>query len=76
MYSRGIMVLAVIALLLIVVFNASVTGLIPLYAIGVFLSFTLSQAGMARRWWKIGHLAPGARSRAGLGAALRPRAGA
>jgi hypothetical protein len=30
-----------------------------LYAIGVFLSFTLSQAGMARRWWKIGHLAPG-----------------
>jgi hypothetical protein len=36
-----------------------VTALIPLYAIGVFLSFTLSQAGMARRWWKIGHLAPG-----------------
>jgi hypothetical protein len=30
-----------------------------LYAIGVFLSFTLSQAGMARRWWKIGHLKPG-----------------
>jgi len=30
-----------------------------LYAIGVFLSFTLSQAGMARRWWKIGHLAEG-----------------
>jgi hypothetical protein len=29
-----------------------------LYAIGVFLSFTLSQTGMARRWWKIGHLAP------------------
>ena len=44
---------------LIIVFNASVTALIPLYAIGVFLSFTLSQAGMARRWWKIGHLAPG-----------------
>ena len=39
-------------------FNASVTGLIPLYAIGVFLSFTLSQAGMARRWFKIGRLAP------------------
>jgi hypothetical protein len=36
-----------------------VTRLIPLYAIGVFLSFTLSQAGMARRWWKIGHLAEG-----------------
>ena len=35
------------------------TALIPLYAIGVFLSFTLSQAGMAHRWWKIGHLTPG-----------------
>jgi hypothetical protein len=46
-------------LLLIILFNASVSALIPLYAIGVFLSFTLSQAGMARRWWKIGHLAPG-----------------
>ncbi|NLF15277.1 MAG: APC family permease [Anaerolineaceae bacterium] len=58
-YSRGILVLALLACLLIVVFQASVTGLIPLYAIGVFLSFTLSQAGMARRWWKIGHMAPG-----------------
>jgi len=58
-YSRGIMALAGIASLLIIVFRASVTALIPLYAIGVFLSFTLSQAGMARRWWKIGHLLPG-----------------
>ena len=58
-YSRGIVVLAVVASLLIVVFDASVTGLIPLYAIGVFLSFTLSQAGMARRWWKSGPAAPG-----------------
>ena len=33
--------------------------LIPLYAIGVFLSFTLSQTGMAKRWWKIGHLKEG-----------------
>lgn len=59
-YSRGIIALALIASVLIVVFDASVTSLIPLYAIGVFLSFTLSQAGMARRWWKIGHLQPGA----------------
>jgi len=58
-YSRGIAALAAVACLLIVLFNASVTALIPLYAIGVFLSFTLSQAGMARRWWKMGHLAPG-----------------
>lgn len=55
-YSRGIISLAVIASILIVLFRASVTNLIPLYAIGVFLSFTLSQAGMARRWWKIGQL--------------------
>ncbi len=58
-YSRGIVSLAVIASILIIIFQASVTRLIPLYAIGVFLSFTLSQAGMARRWWKIGHLKAG-----------------
>jgi amino acid transporter len=58
-FSRGIIALACIASSLIVVFHASVTGLIPLYAIGVFLSFTLSQAGMAHRWWKAGHLQPG-----------------
>lgn len=58
-YSRGIVALAIISSLLIFIFQASVTRLIPLYAIGVFLSFTLSQAGMARRWWKIGHLAEG-----------------
>jgi amino acid transporter len=58
-YSRGIIALAFIACMLIVAFDASVTGLIPLYAIGVFLAFTLSQAGMARRWWKIGRLQPG-----------------
>jgi len=58
-YSRGIAALGLIACVLIAVFRASVTALIPLYAIGVFLSFTLSQAGMARRWFKIGHLAPG-----------------
>lgn len=58
-YSRGIVALALAASLLIILFQASVTALIPLYAIGVFLSFTLSQAGMARRWWKIGRLQPG-----------------
>ena len=55
-FSRGIVTLAIVASLLIVLFNASVSKLIPLYAIGVFLSFTLSQAGMAHRWWKSGHL--------------------
>ena len=58
-YSRGIVTLAVIASVLMVLFQASVTRLIPLYAIGVFLSFTLSQGGMALRWWKSGRLKPG-----------------
>lgn len=58
-YSYGIVALAAIASILILLFNASVTALIPLYAIGVFLSFTLSQMGMAHRWWKSGKLQAG-----------------
>jgi hypothetical protein len=58
-YSWGIVTLAVISSLIILLFNARVSALIPLYAIGVFLSFSLSQGGMARRWWKIGHLEEG-----------------
>ncbi len=54
-FSRGIISLTVIASILIIIFNASVTALIPLWAVGVFLSFTLSQAGMARHWWKLRH---------------------
>lgn len=55
-YSYGIVSLGALASVLIIVFQASVTRLIPLYAIGVFLSFTLAQAGMARRWWRSGRL--------------------
>jgi len=55
-YSWGIVALALIAALIIIFFQANVTALIPLYAIGVFLSFTLSQIGMAHRWLKIGRL--------------------
>jgi amino acid transporter len=58
-YSRGIIALGLIASALIVLFQASVNLLIPLYAIGVFVSFTLSQTGMAHRWWKVGHLQTG-----------------
>ncbi|MDR3574022.1 MAG: APC family permease [Anaerolineaceae bacterium] len=58
-YSRGIIALGLIASALIILFQASVNQLIPLYAIGVFVSFTLSQSGMAHRWWKVGHLKPG-----------------
>jgi amino acid transporter len=57
-YSRGIVALALIASVILIIFQASVTRLIPLYAIGVFLSFTLSQGGMALRWYKIGKLKP------------------
>jgi amino acid transporter len=57
-YSYGIVALALIASSLIVIFSASVSKLIPLYAIGVFLSFSLSQGGMAHRWWKAGKIAP------------------
>ncbi|MDP9347331.1 MAG: APC family permease, partial [Actinomycetota bacterium] len=49
-FSNGIVLLAVLAGLLIVAFNAEVTRLIQLYILGVFLSFTLSQAGMVRHW--------------------------
>jgi amino acid transporter len=58
-YSNGIVTLSIIASILIIIFKASVTLLIPLYAIGVFMSFTLSQTGMALRWRKIGRLNEG-----------------
>ncbi|BCU82458.1 amino acid permease [Polycladomyces abyssicola] len=51
-YSNGIIVLALAAIGLIVAFEGEVERLIPLYAIGVFLSFTLSQTGMVVRRWK------------------------
>jgi amino acid transporter len=57
-YSRGVVALAFFSIVLIVIFQASVTRLIPLYAIGVFLSFTIAQSGMALRWWKSGKLPP------------------
>ncbi|MFC1465383.1 MAG: APC family permease [Candidatus Brachytrichaceae bacterium NZ_4S206] len=58
-YSGGIATLAVAASVLIIVFNARTTSLIPLYAIGVFMCFTLSQSGMVRRWLEVAKLKPG-----------------
>jgi amino acid transporter len=65
-FSNGIVGLAVAASLIIVLFKASVTAMIPLYALGVFTSFTLSQTGMAKRHlrlrekgWRIGLLING-----------------
>src|SRR5207244_4845263 len=49
-FSNGIVLLAGVAALLIVVFDAQVNRLIQLYILGVFLSFTLSQLGMVRHW--------------------------
>jgi amino acid transporter len=52
-FSNGIVLLAAVAALLIVAFNAEVTRLIQLYILGVFLSFTLSQTGMVRHWSRL-----------------------
>ena len=52
-FSNGVIALAALASLLIVAFDASVTRLIQLYILGVFLSFTLSQAGMVRHWARL-----------------------
>src|SRR6185295_15488864 len=49
-FSNGIIFLAVFAVVLVVGFGAQVTALIPLYTVGVFVSFTLSQTGMVRHW--------------------------
>ncbi len=51
-FANGIIALAFLALALIVIFGGETHRLIPLYAVGVFLSFTLSQAGMVRHWHK------------------------
>jgi amino acid transporter len=50
--TTGIVALAGMAIVLLVAFSASVAGLIPLYTLGVFVAFTLSQTGMAVRWWR------------------------
>lgn len=49
-FSNGILFLAFFAIVLVVGFQAEVTALIPLYTVGVFVSFTLSQTGMVRHW--------------------------
>jgi amino acid transporter len=52
-YSNGILILGLIACALVILFHGSTHALIPLFAIGVFLCFTLSQAGMVRHWLRI-----------------------
>ncbi|MBV9025332.1 MAG: APC family permease [Streptomycetaceae bacterium] len=70
-YRYGVMVLAAIALVLLIVSKGDTQKLVPVFAIGVFIGFTLSQAGMVRHWRLEG--GPGWRSRAvlnGIGAVL------
>ena len=52
-FNMGIIVLAIVAAVLIVAFQGSVDSLIPLYTVGVFVAFTLSQTGMVRHWWRL-----------------------
>jgi amino acid transporter len=63
-FSNGIMVLGAMAALLLVMFGGETHALIPLYAVGVFISFTLSQSGMVRHWWK--DRVPGWRHKIGI----------
>ncbi len=52
-YTQGILVLAILTAGLLVLFGGVTDRLIPLYAVGAFLAFTLSQAGMVHHWWKV-----------------------
>ena len=53
-YTQGILVLAVLAAVLLILFGGVTDRLIPLYAVGAFLAFTLSQAGMVGHWRRVG----------------------
>ena len=52
-FSNGIVILGGVAIALLVIFAGDTHSLIPLYAVGVFISFTASQAGMVRRWLRV-----------------------
>ncbi len=52
-YSNGVLILSGFAILLLVIFGGETHALLPLYAIGVFISFTLSQSGMVCRWLRL-----------------------
>jgi amino acid transporter len=62
-FSSGIVVLALISSVIVIAFQADEIAMLPLYALGVMLSFTLSQAGMMRLMGKIGKLKPGESAR-------------
>src|SRR5207244_11371504 len=65
-FSNGIVLLAVFSGSLVWWFRGDTSRLLPLYAVGVFLSFTLSQAGMVVHWWREGNMLRGMREAAAL----------
>lgn len=70
-FNGGILLLTALAVVLVIAFHGSVTNLIPLYTVGVFVAFTLSQSGMVVHWWRLRAEQPRWRLRAainGLGA--------
>jgi amino acid transporter len=70
-FNSGILLLTTVAIVLLVAFGGSVSALIPLYTIGVFIAFTLSQSGMVKRWWTLRDTESGWRRKAtinGIGA--------
>jgi hypothetical protein len=70
-FSNGIIILALFAAVLVIGFGGDTSRLIPLYAVGVFLSFTLSQSGMVLHWRRAGRGLKTARAAAELSAAER-----
>ncbi|HEY58860.1 MAG TPA: APC family permease [Anaerolineae bacterium] len=52
-YSNGILTLGTLASLLLILFHGDTHHLLPLYAVGVFIAFTLSQSSMVVRWWRL-----------------------
>src|SRR2546421_1416180 len=71
-FSNGVILLAAFSGLLVWAFRGDTSRLIPLYAVGVFLSFTLSQAGMVVHWWREGKATQAARDAARGGSATHP----
>ena len=65
-FSSGIIVLAVISSIIVILFQANEIAMLPLYALGVMLSFTLSQSGMSRLMSKVGQLKPGETAHTGV----------
>jgi amino acid transporter len=62
-FTSGVVILSMVAIALLIIFEGNTTALIPLYSVGVFVSFTISQSGMVRHWlrdraagwtWKLG----------------------